>query len=122
MINKTDLIKSVIENVHLKKKKKERQMYLFPELNYDLMPKNRAESIVNSLLDIMKSCLEKGDNINIPGFGRFDVEFKWARKGRNPKTGKSIFINSRRKVKFRCYKRLKERINGKGKGLKAQRF
>jgi integration host factor subunit beta len=114
-MNKTDLVKSVIENVHLKKKKKERQMYLFPELNYDLMPNNKAESIVNSLLDIMKACLEKGDFINIPGFGQFDVEFKWARKGRNPKTGKAIFINSRRKVKFRCFKRLKERMNGKRK-------
>jgi integration host factor subunit beta len=113
-MNRTDLVKSVIENVHLKRKRKERQQYLFPELNYDLMPKNRAERIINSLIDFMKSCLEKGDFINIPGFGRFDVEFKWARKGRNPKTGKTIFINSRRKVKFRYYKRLKERMNGKG--------
>jgi nucleoid DNA-binding protein len=112
-MKKTDLVNSVIENVHLKKKKKERQMYLFPELNYDLMPKKQADSIVNSLFDIMKSSLEKGDFIHIPGFGQFDVEFKWARKGRNPKTGEKIFINSRRKVKFRYFKRLKERMNGK---------
>jgi nucleoid DNA-binding protein len=112
-MKKTDLVNSVIENVHLKKKKKERQMYLFPELNYDLIPKNKADSIVNALFDIMKSSLEKGDFINIPGFGQFDVEFKWARKGRNPKTGEKIFINSRRKVKFRYFKRLKERMNGK---------
>jgi nucleoid DNA-binding protein len=112
-MNKTDLVSSIIENVHLKKKKRERQQWLFPELNYDLMPKTKAESIINSLIEIMISCLEKGDNLNVQGFGRFDVEFKWARKGRNPKSGKSIFINSRRKVKFRCYTRLKERINGK---------
>jgi integration host factor subunit beta len=78
------------------------------------MPKKKAESIINSLIDIMISCLEKGDNLNIQGFGRFDVEFKWARKGRNPKTGESIFVDSRRKVKFRYYKSLKERMNGKG--------
>ncbi len=112
-MNKTDLVKSVIENVHLKKKKRERQQYLFPELNFDFLPRQKAERIVNSLIEIMKERLEKGDNINIMGFGRFDVDFRWARRGRNPKTGDKIFINSKRTVKFRSFKRLKDRINGK---------
>ncbi|NLD38181.1 MAG: HU family DNA-binding protein [Desulfatiglans sp.] len=119
-MNKTDLVLSIIENVHLKKKKRERQQYLFPELNYEIMPKTKAESIINSLIEIMISCFEKGDNLDIPRFGRFDVEFKWARKGRNPKTGESIFVDSRRKVKLRYYKSLKDRINRKGKVLKAK--
>lgn len=110
-MNKTDLIRSVIDNVHLERKKKVAQQFLFPELNYDFLPRKKAESIVNSLIEIMKKRLEKGDNLYISGFGRFDVEFKWARKGRNPKTGEKIFINSKRTVKFRSFKRLKERIN-----------
>ena len=112
-MNKTDLVNSVIENVHLERKNRERQQFLFPELNFDFLPRKKAERLVNSLIEIMKTRLEKGDNVNIFGFGRFDVEFKWARKGRNPKTGEKIFINSKRVVKFRGFKRLKERVNGK---------
>lgn len=108
---KTDLIQSVIDNVHLKKKKKGRQQFLFPELNYDLLPQKKAKSIVNSLVEIMQTRLEKGDKLVISGFGRFSVEIRSARKGRNPKTGEKIFINSKRVVKFRSSKRLKERVN-----------
>ncbi|MFC1840829.1 HU family DNA-binding protein [Thermodesulfobacteriota bacterium] len=112
-MNKSDLVKSIIENVHLERKNKERQQYLFPELNYDLLERKKAESIVNSLIEIIKKRLEKGDYVFIPGFGRFKVDFKWARRGRNPKTGKSIFINSKRVVKFKSFRRLKESINRK---------
>ena len=112
-MNKTDLIKSVIDNVHLERKKKIRQQFLFPELNYDFLPRKKAKSIVNSLLEIMKERLEKGDNVYIHGFGRFDVEFKWARKWKNPKTGEKMFLNSKRRVKFRGFKRLKETVNQK---------
>ena len=111
-MNKTDLIKSVIDNVHLERKKKMAQQFLFPELDYDFLPKKKARSIVNSLVEIMKKRLEKGDNVYISGFGRFDVVFKWARKGHNPKTGEKIFINSKRTVKFKSFKKLKERVNG----------
>lgn len=113
-MNKTDLIKSVRENVHLERKKKERQQFLFPELNYDFLPKIKAKRIVNTLIEIMKTRLERGDNVYISGFGRFDVQFKWARKGRNPRTGEKIFINSKRTVKFKSFKKLKEQVNGKG--------
>ena len=53
-MNKSDLVKSIIENVHLERKNKDRQQYLFPELNYDLLGRKKAESIVNSLIEIMK--------------------------------------------------------------------
>ena len=112
-MNKSDLVKSVIEKVHLERKNKERQQYLFPELNYDLLGRKKAESIVNSLIEIMKKRLEKGDYVFIPGFGRFKVDFKWARRGRNPKTGKSIFISSKRVVKFKPFSKLRKTINNK---------
>lgn len=113
-MNKSDLIQSVIDNVHLERKIKGRQQFLFPELDVDFLSRKKAKSIVNSLIEIMKSRLEKGDYVAVSGFGRFRVDFKWARRGRNPKTGKSIFVNSKRTVKFRYFTRLRERINGKG--------
>ena len=113
-LNKADLVKSVIEKVHFKKQARERQQYLFPELNCTFLSQKRATGIVNSMLEIIKSNLEKGENVRISGFGKFHVQFKWARKGRNPKTGEKIMLKSRRTASFRCSDKLKRKINTKG--------
>jgi integration host factor subunit alpha len=120
-LNKADLIKGVIEKVHLKKRKRDKQQYLFPELNYALLSRKQATHAVDSLIEIIKSSLEKGEQVLISGFGKFYVRFKWARKGRNPRTGKDILLDSRRIVGFRGSPRLKERINKEGsKGSRVQ--
>jgi len=110
-LNKTDLVISVIDKVHLKKRVREKQQYLFPELNYAFLKRKRAGKIIDSMLEIIKRALEKGEIVLIPGFGRFNVKFKWARKGRNPKTGERIFLKSRRTVAFHCSSKLKDKIN-----------
>jgi integration host factor subunit alpha len=43
----------------------------------------------------------------ITGFGKFQVKFKWARKGRNPRTGEQIVLESRRVVTFHASRRLR---------------
>ena len=110
-LNKADLIKSVIEKVHLKKRQKEKQQYLFPELNYTLLSRRQASQVVDSIIEIIKTTLEKGEHVLISGFGKFHVKFKWARKGRNPRTGEEIFLKSRRIVAFQSSSKLREKIN-----------
>lgn len=110
-LTKKGIVDGVIDKVHLKNRKRERQQFLFPELNYSLLSRKRANDLVDALLEIIKKNLEKGENVFIPGFGKFKVRFKWARKGTNPHTGKSIILKSRRTVVFRCSSRLKDRIN-----------
>jgi integration host factor subunit alpha len=110
-LKKTDLVTSIIDNVHLKKRVRERQQYLFPELNYTFLKRRRAGKIIDSMLEIIKGTLERGEIVLISGFGKFNVKFKWARKGTNPKTGERIFLKSRRTVVFHCSDKLKERIN-----------
>ncbi|MBN2061782.1 MAG: integration host factor subunit alpha [Deltaproteobacteria bacterium] len=110
-LTKKDIIESVINRVHLTNRKRERQRFLFPELNYTLLKHKRAGELVDAVLEIMKSNLEKGENVLISGFGKFQVRFKWARKGRNPKTGKGIILKSRRTVVFHCSSTLKDRMN-----------
>ena len=112
-LKKADLIKSVMENIHLKNRKRKGQQFLFPELDYTVFPKKRVASIVNALFETIKSCLEKGENVLISNFGKFQVKFKWARKGRDPQTGKSIVLDSRRVVSFRVSPGLKEKIREK---------
>jgi integration host factor subunit alpha len=110
-LTKAGLVNSVIDTVRFRKRKKSRQLYLFPEFEYDLMSRKRATKVVNSLFEIIKKALEKEETVMISGFGKFEVKFKWARKGRNPRTGKSIIINSCRLVSFRCSPVLRQKIN-----------
>ncbi len=115
-LKKSDLIQSIIENVHFKKKKKERQQYLFPEFDCEFMTRTQASRIFESLIQIIQSRLEKGDNVEIAGFGRFLLKFKWAHKGTNPRTGEKIFVNSKRTVVFRSFRKLREKVNKDSRG------
>ena len=113
-LTKGDLVRSVVEKVHMKKAKRERQRYLFPEFDYDPLTKKRATELVDATFEIIKTCLEKGDKVLLTGFGKFKVKFKWARKGRNPKTGEQIILDSRRIVTFQASTKLKEKMNPSG--------
>ena len=110
-LTKSDIAKSVREQVLFKRKKRDRQQFLFPELNYDMLSKKRSAELVSATFELMKKKLERGEHILVSGFGKFQVNFKWARKGRNPKTGEKIILKSHRVVSFRCSPKLKDKIN-----------
>ena len=110
-LNKSDIVKGVREKVRLKKQKKERQKPLFPEFNYAVFTRKRATELVDTLFEIIKNSLEKGEDVRISRFGSFQVKFKWARKGRNPQTGENILLDSRRIISFRYSPKLKDKIN-----------
>ncbi|RJQ57180.1 MAG: integration host factor subunit alpha [Desulfobacteraceae bacterium] len=69
-------------------------------------------NIVETLLEIIKSTLESGEDILVSGFGKFQVRSKRARKGRNPATGDELILPGRRVITFRCSGCLRDRING----------
>lgn len=73
-----------------------------------------AKASLEALLEIIKSSLSSGEDVMITGFGKFQVQNKSTRKGRNPATGKPMTLDKRRVVTFRCAGGLRERINGKG--------
>lgn len=77
------------------------------------LPRNRCAEIVETLLEIMKQTMESGEDILISGFGKFCVNEKKARKGRNPATGEPMMLSKRRVVVFRCSNILREKVNGK---------
>src|SRR5512137_2161843 len=109
-LTKEDLSKRVMESVRLQKPKKDRQQLLFPEFGYTHMTKKRATELVDATFEIIKKALERGDQVLISGFGKFKVKFKWARKGRNPKTGERIVLDSRRIVNFQCSLKLRDKL------------
>ena len=81
------------------------------------MPKARAALLIESLLEIIKSTLENGEDVMISGFGKFCVKEKKDRRGRNPQTGEALTLDARRVVVFRCSSVLRDRINGIGRGF-----
>jgi integration host factor subunit alpha len=74
--------------------------------------KNESIEAVESLLEIIKSTLESGEDVLISGFGKFCVKDKNERKGRNPATGETAILPARRIVTFKWSKKLREKING----------
>ena len=66
---------------------------------------------LESVFAIMKQTLASGEDLKISGFGKFEVKQKKDRKGRNPQTGESLTIESRKIVTFKVSSILKEKIN-----------
>ena len=73
---------------------------------------SQAKDTLESLLEIIKSTLASGEDIMISGFGKFQVNEKAPRKGRNPATGKEMILDGRRVVTFKCSGGLRDRVNG----------
>ena len=114
-MTKEQIARGVAEKIRLRKKKRERQQFLFPEMNHQRLTKKQAAGIVNTMFEIMKKALERGDFVMISGFGKFQVKFKWARKGRNPRTGENIVLESRRVVTFHASRNLKVKEEDDGR-------
>ena len=72
----------------------------------------QAKSIVESLIEIIKSTLQSGEDVLLSGFGKFCVKDKGERKGRNPATGREMMLRRRRVVTFQCSSVLRDKING----------
>ncbi len=72
---------------------------------------NRATETVETLFEIIKSTLESGEDVLISGFGKFCVNEKSERKGRNPATGSDMMLRPRKVVTFRCSGKLRDKVN-----------
>ena len=73
----------------------------------------RKKSIetVETVLELIKRSLESGEDVLISGFGKFSVNQKAERKGRNPSTGEDMILRPRRVVTFKCSGKLREKLN-----------
>ena len=75
------------------------------------LSKKQAAEAFDAAIDAISSQLKKGERVQVPGFGSFNVSKRAARKGRNPKTGQAITIKASKNVRFRAGKELKEALN-----------
>ena len=79
--------------------------------------KKMSTDLVETLLELIKSSLEAGDDVLISGFGKFCVKDKKQRRGRNPATGDDMILRPRKVVAFRCSGILRDMINKQQQAL-----
>ncbi len=75
------------------------------------LTKARAELVVNCVFEAMTDALERGEGIEIRGFGSFSVRPYKPYSGRNPRTGEPVPVPAKRLPFFKVGKELKEIVN-----------
>lgn len=75
------------------------------------LTKKQAAEAFEAVFSTITGHLEKGERVQLPGFGSFSVSHRAARTGRNPKTGETIKIKASKAAKFKMGKELKETLN-----------
>jgi len=76
------------------------------------MTKVAASAAYDALVGIVDRQVSAGERLRLPDIGTFKVVQRAARKGRNPKTGKTINIPARKAVTFSVAKSLKDAARG----------
>lgn len=76
----------------------------------NLEPNVIAEA-VNLILDSMSDSLEKGQRVEIRGFGSFSLHFRAPRNAHNPKTRERVMTAPKYSPHFKPGKEMRERIN-----------
>ena len=77
------------------------------------LTKKHSEVIVDAVFESIVNALQRGEKIELRGFGSFRLRRREPRKGRNPKTGDRVDVPSKRVPYFKPGKELKELINSK---------
>ena len=90
-MNKTELVAAIAEKTELSKKDSEKALKAF--------------------IDVVSEELQKGEKIQLVGFGTFEVVERAAREGRNPLTGAKMKIKASKAPKFKAGKALKDAVN-----------
>lgn len=90
-MNKTELIAAIAEKTELSKKD--------------------AEKALKAFSDVVTEELQKGEKVQLVGFGTFEVSERKEREGRNPQTGGTMKIAACKAPKFKAGKALKDAIN-----------
>lgn len=73
--------------------------------------KRSVDTVLRAFSEVTTMALEGGDEVGIPGLGKFKVIERKARKGVNPQTGKKIKIPAKKAVKFTAAKALKDAVS-----------
>jgi integration host factor subunit beta len=83
------------------------------------LTKKHSELIVETVFRSIIEALQRGEKIELRGFGSFRLRQREPRKGRNPKTGDKVDVPPKKVPYFKPGKELKELINLEAPGTAA---
>lgn len=69
------------------------------------------EPVLDTLADVVREELAKGNEVTLHGLGKFKVSQRKARTGRNPSTGEPMQIPAKTTASFTAAKALKDAVN-----------
>ena len=75
------------------------------------MDKRDVKRFLDDLTAVVEDTIKQGGEVPLRGLGKFKVQHRKARTGRNPLTGDPIDIPAKTVVKFTVAKALKDLIN-----------
>ena len=75
------------------------------------LPRKESETIVETIFESIIGALQKGEKIEIRGFGSFRTRERRGRVGRNPKTGEKVEVPAKKIPFFKPSKELKDLVN-----------
>ena len=75
------------------------------------LTRKHSEVIVDAVFSSIVEALQRGDKIELRGFGSFRVRRRRSRSGRNPKTGQGVLVPAKAVPSFKPGKELRELIN-----------
>ena len=70
-----------------------------------------AADIVNAILDTITTALERGERVELRGFGVFTARRRGARPGRNPRSGGVVAVPERVFPMFKTSREMLRRLN-----------
>ena len=73
--------------------------------------KKDAEKALNAFLESVEESLERGDKVQLIGFGTFEVRQRAERRGMNPQTGEEIMIKASKVPVFKAGKAFREKLS-----------
>ena len=90
-MNRTELVAAMAEKTQLSKKD--------------------ADLALKAFIDVVSEEMQKGEKVQLVGFGTFEVSERAAREVRNPQTGETMTIAASKSPKFKAGKALKDLVN-----------
>ena len=85
---------------------------LIEALTERLGDKKAAGAAVDGLVDVIVRTVNKGEKVNITGFGVFEKRARAARTARNPRTGETVKVKKTNVPAFRAGTMFKEVVSG----------
>ena len=73
--------------------------------------KSQAQAILDGVLKDIVSAAATGEEVSLPGFGKFKIKDSPEREGRNPANGEKIKIAASKKLTFSPAKAVRDSLN-----------